>query len=518
MGWFDGKAGGLLGDLGASNKGMGLLGSSMDMDKMSNWDMAQMALSSLADGYAGYRGEKGGNVDSTMKDMQSHALRRSLMDGLSSTDPALRQKAYMNAALLGVDTKPFQQQQATAALPAFLNSMKPQQATLNSQSAPLPSGGNITTASINFEAPGQSFSDAVMSAPPELQAQYAPKLLDKQMEQQFSAVTPATAEQKIAAGLDPRTPAQIDPNGKISPITDPNQITAYQTQTLAHQKDVFGETQRHDRATEATAAGNAANNNPFGKGMSGKAYAILAAGAKDPKVRGTPEYMTAWQILSNPKVDPNTGTIVVPDLSAYQPPDGVARGQGGAAQQRMPSLQAFAPPNPSQADAASAGYANRLSDSTKQIEAGTSALSDIGQHARGSVPLVGNYLVSAEYQKGDQAQRNFINAQLRRESGAAISESEFANARKQYIPQPGDGPDVLAQKKANRDMAVRNMQLSAGNTLLPPGVIQNASPPRGAPLVPMEQGFGGPPPSPANLPRVGAPKVIRYDAQGNRVR
>lgn len=50
----------------------------------------------------------------------------------------------------------------------------------------------------------------------------------------------------------------------------------------------------------------------------------------------------------------------------------------------------------------------------------------------------------------EQAQRNFINATLRRESGSAISPSEFDSGKKQYFPQVGDGPEVLAQKAENR--------------------------------------------------------------------
>jgi len=54
----------------------------------------------------------------------------------------------------------------------------------------------------------------------------------------------------------------------------------------------------------------------------------------------------------------------------------------------------------------------------------------------------------------EQAQRNFVNAILRRESGAAISESEFDNARSQYFPSYGDTPEVLQQKEQNRKTAI----------------------------------------------------------------
>lgn len=60
-------------------------------------------------------------------------------------------------------------------------------------------------------------------------------------------------------------------------------------------------------------------------------------------------------------------------------------------------------------------------------------------------------------QKLEQAKRDFINATLRRESGAVISEPEFDNAEKQYFPQIGDTPAVIAQKKRNREVATRGI-------------------------------------------------------------
>ena len=64
-----------------------------------------------------------------------------------------------------------------------------------------------------------------------------------------------------------------------------------------------------------------------------------------------------------------------------------------------------------------------------------------------------NWTQSGEQQQVEQAQRDFINAVLRRESGAAIADSEFANARQQYFPQVGDSPEVIAQKRKNREIA-----------------------------------------------------------------
>jgi hypothetical protein len=85
-----------------------------------------------------------------------------------------------------------------------------------------------------------------------------------------------------------------------------------------------------------------------------------------------------------------------------------------------------------------------------------------------SVPLVGNFMVTPKFQQFDQAQRNFINATLRRESGAVISNDEFDNARRQYLPQPGDDADTLAQKAENRRVVFEGMAREAGPSFKPP--------------------------------------------------
>jgi len=73
-----------------------------------------------------------------------------------------------------------------------------------------------------------------------------------------------------------------------------------------------------------------------------------------------------------------------------------------------------------------------------------------------------NTMLSKNDQRVEQAQRDFINAVLRQESGAAIGKDEFANARKQYFPQPGDSAEVVAQKAANRQRAIQGFKVSAG--------------------------------------------------------
>lgn len=83
-----------------------------------------------------------------------------------------------------------------------------------------------------------------------------------------------------------------------------------------------------------------------------------------------------------------------------------------------------------------------------------------------------NYYMSPNDRKVEQAQRDFVNAVLRRESGAAISPSEFENASIQYFTQPNDDAETIKQKADLRKTAIEGIK-KAGGTLAnkPAGVV-----------------------------------------------
>lgn len=105
-----------------------------------------------------------------------------------------------------------------------------------------------------------------------------------------------------------------------------------------------------------------------------------------------------------------------------------------------------------------------------RIESTQSVLTELGEQFTGPLSGIGrfapNVLKSADRQRFEQAERDFINATLRRESGAAIADSEFDNARKQYIPQAGDSQEVLAQKQQNRQNILNALKAEAGPAYL----------------------------------------------------
>ena len=80
----------------------------------------------------------------------------------------------------------------------------------------------------------------------------------------------------------------------------------------------------------------------------------------------------------------------------------------------------------------------------------------------GVLGTIGNVALPKNAQKADQAQKDFLSAVLRLESGAVIGPSEFAFGARQYFPQPGDSKEVLKQKEENRKVAIQGFKNAAG--------------------------------------------------------
>lgn len=90
----------------------------------------------------------------------------------------------------------------------------------------------------------------------------------------------------------------------------------------------------------------------------------------------------------------------------------------------------------------------------------------VGSAARGivnDIPVVGAVFPDQDYRKAKQFQNDFISAVLRKESGAAISNSEYENERRKYFPEPGDSPEVVLQKAQARQRKIDGLRTEAGN-------------------------------------------------------
>lgn len=76
-----------------------------------------------------------------------------------------------------------------------------------------------------------------------------------------------------------------------------------------------------------------------------------------------------------------------------------------------------------------------------------------------------NWLQSEEGQQYSQAQRQYTEARLRKESGAAIPPQEFDSDRKTNFRIAGDMPDVLPQKRNSRLQTIRGTGNAAGRAI-----------------------------------------------------
>lgn len=155
------------------------------------------------------------------------------------------------------------------------------------------------------------------------------------------------------------------------------------------------------------------------------------------------------------------------------------------------SRRPAAPPN--QAQFTAAGYAGRIEQSETTLTPLESTIAQMNPASFEVQQFINRpWAQSGAMQSYLQAARNFINAVLRRESGAVISPAEFAEARQQYLPLPGDNPETLAQKRANRAYVLETMRRAAGRAyeppVTPPGGGRGAGPAgSGAPVNPFRR-------------------------------
>lgn len=156
-------------------------------------------------------------------------------------------------------------------------------------------------------------------------------------------------------------------------------------------------------------------------------------------------------------VDPKTG-----ESRMYQPSP-----QGGA---RPMDIAPVTTGKITDTERATKGYHDRMVAAEKLI-AGIGAPGEPNEAtaiARG-VPIVGAYaersMMTPEQQKYKQAQMDWVRAKLRKESGAVIGAQEMIDEVITYFPQPGDTPEVIDQKRASRDVAIRALADAAGPAL-----------------------------------------------------
>lgn len=117
---------------------------------------------------------------------------------------------------------------------------------------------------------------------------------------------------------------------------------------------------------------------------------------------------------------------------------------------------------PSEGERTALRFYERMKGAAEDLDRLEPWVKSLGTGGQARLSLAPNILQSNEGQLYTQAQRAFTEARLRKDSGAAIPEQEFANDRRMYFPQPGDIPEAIAQKAKSRKTAIGAISRSAG--------------------------------------------------------
>jgi hypothetical protein len=153
---------------------------------------------------------------------------------------------------------------------------------------------------------------------------------------------------------------------------------------------------------------------------------------------------------------------------------------------------------PTEGQLSTAGYLQRMTKAQTIFDT-------LEQQGVVAIPLVKSlavdtkvegYVLSPAEQSLAQAQRDWVRAKLRKESGAVIGADEMAQEIKTYFPQPGEDAATAAQKRTARLAAERQLQIGAGSAAVEAGPLTPAAtspaagsgsqPPAAAPPAPVQ--------------------------------
>jgi hypothetical protein len=124
----------------------------------------------------------------------------------------------------------------------------------------------------------------------------------------------------------------------------------------------------------------------------------------------------------------------------------------------------------SEAEKSTAGYASRMQKAESLLDkiSITSQKPTVTELGVGAISeTAANALRGSERQQALQAQKDWVRAKLRKESGAAIGNQEMADEISTYFPQVGDSPDVIEQKRQARQTATQSLITSSGKAFDP---------------------------------------------------
>jgi len=267
-------------------------------------------------------------------------------------------------------------------------------------------------------------------------------------------------------------------------IKDPAQAAQFFNQQLSPFEDLYdveriGMEYTPEFHQQNIAAHSEAATGPFeGTGLSAQAWNIVL----DESKRGTPEFKAAKATLQQPRyIQTDQGTMVikghdVEDIIGGKAPLPLeAQGEVSVSEEVVteegPTAEIVKGTEKekkyTQDEARAYGFAARMLQAQNEIDQLPEDYNPASLMEAGRLPVgqtLANMIASEEYQKYEQAKRNWITANLRKESGAVIGVEEMEQEEIKYFPQVGDSRDVIEQKARARKAAEESMIKASART------------------------------------------------------
>lgn len=176
----------------------------------------------------------------------------------------------------------------------------------------------------------------------------------------------------------------------------------------------------------------------------------VAAGVptyREPKVAARPNLERVETTDENGKTV--TRFVVPKEGDAFAKPTGAAKPATGA---QKKALNFF-------------NRAKEAMEAAEAVEGDMAKLGPIDETRLGYGGPGAGYVQSDQMQSYNQAQRAFTEARLRKESGAAVPQSEYDNDRKTYWKVQGDSEAAVAQKARMRKAVLAGIAFETGDAL-----------------------------------------------------
>lgn len=117
---------------------------------------------------------------------------------------------------------------------------------------------------------------------------------------------------------------------------------------------------------------------------------------------------------------------------------------------------------PSAANLRTFGFYMRAADAVETLAGIEKDIKDLGLAGQAWQKFAPNFMQTQLGQTYEQAQRQFTEARLRKDSGAAIPEHEYVNDKRTYFVQPGDTNETLERKRKAREVLISALKNESG--------------------------------------------------------